>query len=92
MNDNVTKVYRKDLPEDIDRINDKAKEQTERLKIDGRIEKYEKREAHIVIKDHKANFFNKPEGRLINPSKGQLGKIAKFIMSKSIVKIKGNEG
>ena len=37
-------------------------------------------EAYITIKDHKENFPEKPNFRLINPSKSDMGKVSKCIL------------
>ena len=39
-----------------------------------------KRDAFITIKDHKENFPSNVKCRLINPSKGELGKVSKVIL------------
>ena len=41
-----------------------------------------KREAFISLKDHKENFEDNPKCRLINPAKGDSGKISKLILDK----------
>ena len=35
---------------------------------------------YVTLKDHKADFENKPTYRLINPNKGNLGKVSKQIL------------
>ena len=45
-------------------------------------------EAFINLKDHKENFYNNPSCRLINPSKPEIGKIAKQLLEKIIPVIK----
>ena len=47
--------------------------------------KFKKKEAYIQFKDHKPNFENKLQTRLINPSKTELGRISKCIIQ-NIVK------
>jgi hypothetical protein len=44
------------------------------------------RQAFVTLKDHKENFENNPKCRLINPTKAELGKVSKHILS-DIVKI-----
>ena len=36
----------------------------------------------FTLKDHKDNFENNPQVRLINPAKNELGRISKFILDK----------
>ena len=45
--------------------------------------------AYILLKDHKANFINKHQARLINPTKTELGKISKQIIQKIITEVQG---
>ena len=35
----------------------------------------------IPLKDHKANFLNRPTTKLINPSKNEMGRISKHILN-----------
>lgn len=39
------------------------------LKIDDRMNKLQKQQALIAVKDHKGNFLNNPHYRLLNPVK-----------------------
>ena len=47
------------------------------LKLDDRIEQFNQREVLVTLKDHKVNFQNDPECRLINPAKSEIGIISK---------------
>ena len=38
------------------------------------MEKFAEKESFLTLKEHKKNFVNKPDCRLINPTKTQLGK------------------
>ena len=78
----VTKEYKKAKDNVIDRINKEDKKLTEKLEIDDRVYALEKRESFITLKDHKDSFRNNPKCRLINPSKSEIGKISKKILSK----------
>ena len=55
---------------------------SEKLAIDYRIEKMEKMEACISVKDHKEGFFHNVSFRLMNPSKSDIGKISKNFLDK----------
>ena len=46
------------------------------------------RESYITLKDHKENFQTNPKSRLINPTKTEVGKISKQILSKKVAKIR----
>ena len=50
-----------------------------------RLGKFKMKDAYIIFKDHKPNFKNKLQSRLINPSKTELGKISKNIIQNIII-------
>ena len=60
-------------------INKATKKSAEKLKIADRMESMDESETHITIKDHKEDFPEKPNFRLINPSKSDIGKVSKRI-------------
>ena len=71
---------------------EKSTEENERtvarsLKVDDRLEITAKKEAFITLKDHKPNFKNKAECRLINPTKTEIGKVSKNIIEKLVTTI-----
>lgn len=45
-----------------------------------------KTHSYLLLKDHKPNFENNPQSRLINPSKTELGLISKSILKKITLK------
>ena len=47
-----------------------------------------KKDAYILFKDHKPNFENKLQSRLINPSKTELGKVLKNIIQNIVTNVK----
>ena len=48
----------------------------DKLELQDRIDTVPKSEAFITLKDHKDNFNNNPQTRLINPNKSQIGKVS----------------
>jgi len=54
-------------------MEEEAKIITKNLNIDDRVETTAMKEAFITLKDHKDNFENKPNCRLINPLKPEIG-------------------
>ena len=58
----------------IDQINKDTCRFASKLHIDDRLGKFKKKDAYILFKDHKPNFENELQTRLINPSKTELGK------------------
>ena len=82
MTENTTKTYKKANKKKISNINFTDKKIAEKLSIDDRVQRMEKLEAYISVKDHKDEFPNKIPCRFINPSKYNLGKISKVILDK----------
>ena len=52
------------------------------LELEDRIEKMQKSECYITVKDHKEDFPHKIWCWLINPSKSGIGKLSKIILDK----------
>lgn len=80
LHENVTKQYKKAPPNMVAKINDEADKIIRKHKIKGKIPKYQINEAFITVKDHKDQFPNKVQCRLLNPSKTHLAKISKSIL------------
>ena len=59
-----------------------------KLHINDRLGKFQKKDAYILFKDHKPNFMNKLQTRLINPSKTELGKISKNIIQDIVTNVR----
>ena len=76
----IYKDYRKADSDIIDAINKEHKEIANKLEIDDRIFKTANRESFCTLKDHKDNFNNNPKVRLLNPTKPELGRVAKIIL------------
>lgn len=86
--ENVTKTYKKSNNRKVSTIDHEAKRITSKFGIEDRVQKIQKREAFITIKDHKEGFPNKLSFRLLNPSKSEIGKISKQLLdniNKSII-------
>ena len=75
LKNNITDNYKIDYNNTIDQINKDTCSFASKLHINDRLGKFKKKEAYILFKDHKPNFINKLQSRLINPSKTELGKI-----------------
>ena len=58
------------------------------LHVKDRLRKFKKKDVYILFKDHKPNFINKLQTRLINPSKTELGKISKNIIQNIVTNVK----
>ena len=81
-------------PEDlIDTFNNEDKAVAEKLEITDRmIHQMQMQESFITVKDHKDNFRNNPQCRLVNPCKSELGKVAKQIVEKIVMNVKQKSG
>lgn len=64
-------------------IHSEAKKIASYLNIDDSIPKFKKQQALITIKNHKDNFLNEPQFRLLNPTKNHIGRISKFLLEKA---------
>ena len=84
----IQKVYKKASDNTEEVMNKKGKVIAHKLEIGNRVFATQKRPAVITLKDHKDNFPNSPETRLINPTKAELGKVSKQKLAKIIAKVK----
>ena len=91
--ENITKTYKKLRDETVYKdINKEAKTFTDNLRLSDKVECLAESNAFITLKDHKENFINNPQCRLINPAKPELGKISKFVIERvnKVVKEESN--
>ena len=89
LEENIKKNYKKVNSNDrAERLDEEAKRITDRLQISDRVEKTNKKQAFILLKDHKEEFETKPTARLINPTKQDIGKISKQILEKINTKVR----
>ena len=58
------------------------------MHIEDRLRKFKKKDAYILVKDHKPNFENKLQSRLINPSKTELGEVSKNIIQNIVINVR----
>ena len=72
LRDNITSTYKKADKSLTKKINQEAKHIAEKLKLENRIECLAKKKSYITLKDHKDNFYNNPQCRLINPTNRKL--------------------
>ena len=82
------KDYRKTDDKAFDNNTKEEKEIAVKLELDDRIYQTSKKQAFISLKDHKPNFVNKPTCRLLNPTKPELGKISKQLISEIVKNVK----
>ena len=92
LNNSITKEYKKAPPEAMDAINMEIREIASRLKLDDRMQIHSTPNCFITAKDHKDNFINTKECRVINPAKNQLGRISKAITENINKKVRSQTG
>ena len=85
---NITKIYRKADEDHTKKSNRECKQHAIDLKIENKMEIITERSAFISIKDHKDNFPNNIQCRLINPARNNLGKVTQTIIRKAVTSIK----
>ena len=85
---NVTKEYKKCKKKLVENVNKSDKLIAESLDLDDRIYAFSERDAFITIKDHKENYQNNTQCRLISPAKSDLGKVSKQILAKIVMKLR----
>ena len=79
---NVTKEYKKVTHDEISKVNSEAATIAKSLDLGDRIEVQSQSEAYITIKDHKEDFPNRIQHRLINPAKTNIGIVSKHLLEK----------
>ena len=82
MKDNVTATCTKSDKHLIQQTNLEAHKIASKLELSDRIDVLAEKPAYITLKDHKDNFRNNPKCRLINPTKSEIGIIAKQILDR----------
>ena len=80
LNDNVTKIYQKAPLRLVASINLETKIISTKLQIRDKVKHIARTPAFVTLKDHKDKFRSNPTGRLINPSKSELGKVSKQLV------------
>ena len=77
---NITKDYKKVEMFELEKINQEAASIAKKMRIDDRVDGMGLNQGFITVKDHKPNFPNRLDCRLINPCKSQIGRISKKIL------------
>ena len=73
-------------------INKVSKTIAQKIHLDDKMEVFQKKESFVTLKDHKESFENNSKCRLINPSKTDIGKIAKQILQSYVHKLRDMAG
>ena len=82
LNDKITESYNLDHSDTITQINRDTAKFAQKVNMKDRVGKLEEKSANILFKDHKKNFPDKKQSRLINPTKTELGFVSKDVTQK----------
>ena len=85
---NVQSKYKKAATKDIDEVTTEHQEVVKDLEMSERVFKTMPRAAFITLKDHKENFQNNPQVRLLNPTKCEIGRISKKILERIVKQLR----
>ena len=77
LKENITSEYKKSNPNTINKLNDETFQFIKKYNVKGKIKKIEQKQSFITIKDHKKDFPNKINCRLINPTKSPFNRLTK---------------
>ena len=92
LNKSVTNDYKIANKDFVHQCSVKEKRITDKLEISERVYSTNLRSAFVTFKDHKPNFPNNTKCRLLDPTKPELGKISKQILSKVVAEVKVKSG
>ena len=84
----IQKEYKKVTPIEAKNIENGQKKIVKNLDLEDRVFETSQRQAFATLKDHKSNFENNPKVRLINPSKPEIGRVAKQLLEKINVTVR----
>ena len=82
LNDKITESYKLDHSDTITQINRDTVKFAQKVNMIDRLGKLEEKSAYILFKDHKKNFPDKKQTRLINPTKTELGFVSKDVIQR----------
>mgnify|MGYP006903939448 CR=1 FL=1 len=91
IHNNITKDYMKADQIDVSQVNKEAARIAQHLGVQDRVDKFIPAEAFVTVKDHKPSFPSKPEVRLLNPAKSNVGKISKQILEAAVLNIRSTK-
>ena len=92
LNENITNKYKTAPNAVINDIAEECESIAEQLDISDRVDCTTTKPAFVTLKDHKENFRSKPQVRLINPTKPELGRVSKRMLDRinTCIKAKTN--
>ena len=84
----VTSKYKKASSKIKENVEKSSVKLVKKAGVLGRMSKNGSNQCFITLKDHKPNFQNNPQTRLINPAKNEVGRISKVILDRINKKLK----
>ena len=88
LNKNIHTDYETAEPADVTSARDDQKQIVNKLELDDRVMTTSNRKAFVTLKDTKPNFQNNPKCRLISPTKPEIGRISKQILTRIVNGVK----
>ena len=80
---NVQNEYKKTTPAYALNKEKSELELAEKLELNDKVHRSAQRDCFVTLKDHKPGFRSNPQCRLLNPSKSELGKVAKQMLERA---------
>ena len=81
-NENITCDYEKTTMAEVGIVDKESASFARNLKLESRMQKHSKSECFITMKDHKRDFTSRPQCRLINTAKNDLGRVVKIMVER----------
>ena len=88
----IQKEYKKASPNEVKNVENGQRKIVVQLDLQDRVFATTRRQAFATLKDHEEQFPNHPKVRLINPSKPEIGRIAKQILEKINTAVRNKTG
>ena len=85
------KDYKRETGINVEKVNAEHRKSVVDLELADRVMNTVPRNAFLYLKDHKENFQNNPQSRLLNPTKPEIGKIARRILDNIVKTIRDKE-
>ena len=88
MQKNIQKNYKKIAENEIVKDVKEHQEIVKKLNIEDSIMYIPRQKSFVSLKDHKDNFVNDPKCRLLNPTKFEIAKVSKKILTRVVDQLK----
>ena len=85
---NLQSKYKKAANEDLENVTSEHQQVVKDFDLCERVFKTIPRASFFTLKDHKENFQNNPQVRLLNPTKFEIGKISKQVLERIVKQLR----